>query len=61
MLILLVALLALGFWSKMTNNAIMNFIVENFELSSVIAFIIILLVCILSYILSTLFFKKKYV
>lgn len=61
MIILVVLLVALGIWSKLTDNAIMWFIVEHFETSMGIAFVSIILLFALSYALSTIFFKRKYV
>ena len=61
MIILVVLLVALGIWSKLTDNAIMWFIVEHFETSMGIAFVSTILLFALSYVLSTTFFKRKYV
>ena len=61
MIILLAILLALGFWSRLTGNSIMWFVVDNFELCIVLAFIFDILICLVSYILSITFFKKKYI
>lgn len=61
MIILVILIVALGIWSKLTDNAIMWFIVEHFETSMGIAFVSILLLFALSYVLSTTFFKKKYI
>lgn len=61
MIILLAILLVLGFWSRLTDNSIMWFVVDNFELCIVIASVFDIIICILSYILSITFFKKKHI
>ena len=61
MIILVVLLVVLGIWSKLTDNAIMWFIVEHFETSMGIAFVSTILLFALSYALSTTFFIRKYV
>lgn len=61
MIILVVLLVVLGIWSKLTDNAIMWFVVEHFETSMGIAFVSTILLFALSYALSTTFFKRKYV
>lgn len=61
MLVLIILLLVLGFWSKMTDNAIMVFVVNNFELCLGIALITIIFLYMFSYYLSVYFFKKKYI
>ena len=60
MFILMILLVVLGIWSKVTNNAIMGFIVENFDLSMSIGFISVIVLFILSYALSVALFRKKY-
>lgn len=60
MLISIIILVILGVWSKVTNNAIMWFIVDNFELSILIAFVAVITICVISYLLSTTMFKRKY-
>jgi ABC-type dipeptide/oligopeptide/nickel transport system permease component len=60
MFILVILLVMLGIWSKVTNNAIMGFIVENFDLSMAIGFISVIVLFILSYALSVALFRKKY-
>ena len=60
MFILVILLVVLGIWSKVTNNAIMGFIVENFDLSMSIGFISVIVLFILSYALSVALFRKKY-
>lgn len=60
MLIFIVVLVILGMWAKMTGDAIMWFIVDNFEVSLGIAFFSIIAICVLSYFISVSFFKKKY-
>ena len=60
MLIMIILLVVLGIWSKMTNNAIIGFIVDNFDLSMVIGFVSTIAIFALSYILSITLFQKKY-
>ena len=61
MIILLAILLVLGFWSRLTDNSIMWFVVDNFELCIVIASVFDIMICVLSYTLSITFFKKKHI
>lgn len=61
MFIMIILLVVLGIWSKMTNNAIIGFIVDNFDLSMVIGFVSTIAIFALSYILSITLFQKKYV
>lgn len=49
------------FWSKLTNNSIMWFVVDNFEFCTFIGFLSSIAIYILSYILSINFFKKKHI
>ena len=44
----------------MTNNAIMGFVVDNFDLSMAIGFVSTIVIFALSYILSVGLFKRKY-
>ncbi len=60
MFILMILLVVLGIWSKVTNNATMGFIVENFDLSMAIGFISVIVLFMLSYALSVALFRKKY-
>ena len=60
MFILVILLVVLGIWSKVTNNATMVFIVENFDLSMAIGFISVIVLFMLSYALSVALFRKKY-
>ena len=60
MIIMVILLIILGIWSKLTNNAIMWFVVEHFELSMVITFVGVAILCVLSYALSVSFFKRKH-
>lgn len=60
MFILIILLVVLGIWSRVTNNAIMGFIVGNFDLSMAIGFISVIVLFILSYVLSVTLFKRKY-
>ena len=59
MFILVILLVVLGIWSKVTNNAIMGFIVENFDLSMTIGFSSVIVLFILSYALSVALFRKS--
>lgn len=61
MFILLILLVILGLWAKVTNNSIMWFIVDNFEASIAIAGVSVVAICGLSFILSNLFFRKKHI
>lgn len=61
MIVLLAILLVLGFWSKLTNNSVMWFVVDNFEFCTFIGFLSSIAIYILSYILSINFFKKKHI
>lgn len=61
MIVLVILLAVLGIWSKLTDNAIMWFIVDHFDISIVVAFISTILLFALSYALSVTFFKRKYV
>ena len=60
MFIMIILLVVLGIWSKMTNNAIMGFIVDNFDLGMVIGFVSTVFIFSMSYILSIALFKRKY-
>lgn len=60
MFIMIILLVVLGIWSKITNNAIIGFIVDNFDLSMVIGFVSTIAIFALSYILSITLFQKKY-
>lgn len=60
MFIMIILLVVLGIWSKMTNNAIIGFIVDNFDFSMVIGFVSTIAIFALSYILSITLFQKKY-
>lgn len=60
MFIMIILLVVLGIWSKMTNNAIIGFIVDNFDLGMVIGFVSTVFIFSLSYILSIALFKRKY-
>lgn len=61
MFILIILLVVLGLWTKATNNSIMWFVVENFEVSIAIAGVSVGAICGLSFVLSNLFFRKKYI
>lgn len=60
MFILIILLVVLGLWSKATDNAVMYFIVDNFDLSIAIGFISTIAIFSLSYVLSVGLFKRKY-
>lgn len=60
MIIMVILLVALGIWSKLTDNAIMWYVVDHFELSMIIAFVGVLVLFVLSYTMSVFFFKRKY-
>lgn len=60
MIILVIVLVVLGIWSRLTDNSIMWFVVEHFELSMGIALVAVILLCAASYALSIIFFKRKY-
>lgn len=60
MFVLIILLIVLGVWSKITGNAVMGFIVNNFDMSMVIGFIGTLVIFSLSYRLSVALFKRKY-
>lgn len=60
MFILIILLVVLGIWSRVTDNAILAFVVENFDLSMVIGFVSTIVIFALSYILSMTLFKRKY-
>ena len=60
MIIMVILLAVLGIWSKLTDNAIMWYVVDHFELSMIIAFVGVLVLFVLSYTMSVFFFKRKY-
>lgn len=60
MFTLIILLCALVVWSKMTNNAVMGFIVDNFDMSMAIGFGGTIVIFALSYILSVVLFKRKF-
>lgn len=60
MFIGIILLIVLGIWSRVTGNAIISFVVENFNLSMIIGFISTIIIFVLSYILSVTLFKRKY-
>lgn len=59
MFILIILLVVLGLWTKATNNSIMWFVVENFEVSIAIAGVSVVAICGLSFVLSNLFSEKN--
>lgn len=61
MIILVILLVAFGIWSRITNNAIMQFAVDNFDICLIIFFITTIVIWGLSCILSIRLFKKKYI
>lgn len=60
MIILVILLVVLGVWSKLTSNAIMQFVVDNFDFSLAIFFTIAIVMWILSCTLSIRLFARKY-
>lgn len=60
MIILVILLIVLGIWSNMTGNAIMQFVVDDFEMSLMIFFSVTVIMWILSCTLSIRLFKRKY-
>ena len=60
MFILVIVLVVLAIWTNVTNNSIMWFVVNNFELSIGIAFVFVIALAFGSYLLSKIFFNKKY-
>ena len=60
MIILVILLIVLGIWSNMTGNAVMQFVVDNFEMSLMIFFSATIIIWILSCTLSIRLFKRKY-
>ncbi|MDE6924503.1 MAG: ABC-2 transporter permease [Acetatifactor sp.] len=60
MFILIILLVVLGLWSRMTDNAIMGFVTDNFDSSMMIGFAGTVVIFALSYILSVTLFKRKY-
>ena len=59
MIILVILLIVLGIWSNMTGNAIMQFVVDNFEMSLMIFFSVTVIMWILSCTLSIRLFKHR--
>ena len=59
MFILIILLVVLGLWTKATNNSIMWFVVENFEVSIAIAGVSVVAICGLSLYCQTCFSEKK--
>lgn len=60
MFILVIILAILAIWTNVTDNSIMWFVVDNFELSIGIAFTLIIALAFGSYLLSKTFFNRKY-
>lgn len=60
MFTLVIILVVLAVWTNVTNNSILWFVVDNFELSIGIAFIIVIALAFSSYLLSKAFFTRKY-
>lgn len=60
MIILVVLLVVLGVWSNLTGNAIMQFVVDNFELCLLLFFTAAIALWALSCALSVRLFRKKY-
>lgn len=61
MIILVILLVVLGVWSNLTGNAIMRFVVDNFELCLLIFFAAAIAMWFLSCALSVRLFRKKYI
>lgn len=61
MIILVVLLIVLGVWSNMTGNAIMRFVVDNFDMCLLIFFGATVFIGILSCTLSIWLFRRKYI
>lgn len=60
MLVLLGVILILGFWLRKNESAILKFAANNFELCIGLAALTLIVICILSYMLSVFFFRKKH-
>ncbi len=60
MLVMLGVILLLGFWSRKNENAISMFVVDNLEFCIGLSALTIIVICILSFVLSQFFFKKKH-
>ncbi len=61
MIILVVLLVVLGVWSNLTGNAIMQFVVDNFDLCLLLFFTAAIALWALSCTLSVRLFRKKYI
>ena len=61
MIVLVIIIVVLGFWSKMTGDAVMWFVVDNFELCMGLSFVAIMVLCVASYKVSVAFFKRKHI
>ncbi len=61
MIILVVLLIVLGVWSNMTGNAIMRFVVDDFDMCLLIFFGATVFIGILSCTLSIWLFRRKYI
>ena len=60
MFLLVILLVVLGVWSQVTGNAVMEFIVDHFDLSMAIGFIACLALFALSHRLSVALFQRRY-
>lgn len=60
MLVLMGVIILLGLWSRQNENAISQFVVDNFELCIAFAAMTVLVVYVLSNRLSVAFFKRKH-
>ena len=60
MFILIIILIGLGLWSRLTGNAVMGFVVNHFDLSMVVGFAGVIFLFAASYGVSTVFFERKY-
>lgn len=61
MIVLVIILVALGFWSRMTGDAIIWFVVDHFELCIGLFFATVIGLSITSYVISVACFKRKYI
>lgn len=61
MLVFVVLLVVLGLWTKLVGADILSFVVNNFGICMVFAFVGIVILWNLSYIFSAFFFRRKYI
>lgn len=60
MFLLIILLVVLGIWSRVTDNAIMGFVVENFDLSMAAGCVGVAALFAASYGLSIALFRRRY-